>query len=165
MGHRALKLVLGINPHESILLGIKCPQIIQIPYFFTARWFQSPPSTSRKRRLPHWHRTPRLRSHSSAQRWQQQWKSCPTWRNLGIAQVVNGSSAHIESGSSAHIANESSAHRETGSCAHMSGHPRTLMLGTSHLGFDWGVEGDKSVIDAGNKGGIHGLKSSLDSAI
>ena len=25
--------------------------------------------------------------------------------------------------------------------------------------------GDKSVIDAGNKGGIHGLKSSLDSAI
>ena len=28
-----------------------------------------------------------------------------------------------------------------------------------------GVGGDKSVIDAGNKGGIHGLKSSLDSAI
>ena len=29
----------------------------------------------------------------------------------------------------------------------------------------WGVGGDKSVIDAGNKGGNHGLKSSLDSAI
>ena len=28
-----------------------------------------------------------------------------------------------------------------------------------------GVGGDKSVIDAGNKGGIHALKSSLDSAI
>ena len=28
-----------------------------------------------------------------------------------------------------------------------------------------GVGGNKSVIDAGNKGGIHGLKSSLDSAI
>ena len=28
-----------------------------------------------------------------------------------------------------------------------------------------GWSGDKSVIDAGNKGGIHGLKSSLDSAI
>ena len=28
-----------------------------------------------------------------------------------------------------------------------------------------GMGGDKSVIDAGNKVGIHGLKSSLDSAI
>ena len=28
-----------------------------------------------------------------------------------------------------------------------------------------GGGGDKSVINAGNKGGIHGLKSSLDSAI
>ena len=34
------------------------------------------------------------------------------------------------------------------------------MLGTSHLGLGWGGGGDKSVIDAGNKGGIHGLKSS-----
>ena len=82
------------------------------------------------------------------------------------AYLVDGSSAHIESGSSAHIANESSAHRETGSSAHIersSAHidagyqPFRLWLG--------GVGGDKSVIDAGNKGGIHGLKSSLDSAI
>ena len=35
-----------------------------------------------------------------------------------------------------------------------------------HLGFGWrGWGGDKSVIDAGNKGGMDGLKSSLDSAI
>ena len=80
--------------------------------------------------------------------------------------MVIGSSAHIESGSSAHIANESSAHRETGSSAHKersSAHidagyqPCRLWLG------GWG--GDKSIIDAGNKGGIHGFKTSLASAI
>ena len=54
----------------------------------------------------------------------------------------------------------------------VGGTKASLMLGTrvgsmglSHLGFGWGGWGDKSVIDAGNKGGIHGLKSSLDSAI
>ena len=41
-----------------------------------------------------------------------------------------------------------------------------LITWLSHLGFGWGVGGgDKSVSDAGNKGGIHGLKASLDSAI
>lgn len=64
-----------------------------LQYFFTATGgFFTPPSTSRKRRLPHWHRTPRLLSHSSAQRWQQQWKSWTSHgrRKLGIAQVMVG---------------------------------------------------------------------------
>ena len=80
--------------------------------------------------------------------------------------TVNASSAHIESESSAHIANESSAHRETASSAHKERSSAHIDAGNQPfrvwLG-GWG--GDKSVIDAGNKGGIHGLKSSLDSAI
>ena len=60
----------------------------------------------------------------------------------------------------------------------MGGTKASLMLGTRVGSMDlnhhlthpfriWlrGVGGDKSVINAGNKGGIHGLKSSLDSAI
>ena len=57
----------------------------------------------------------------------------------------------------------------------VGGTKASLMLGTRVGSMDlnhhltqpfrvW-LGGDKSVIDAGNKGGIHGLKSSLDSAI
>ena len=82
-----------------------------------------------------------------------------------MVQPVNGSSAHIESGSSAHIANKSSAHRETGSSAHKERSSAHIDAGYQPFRLWLGGGGDKSIIDAGNKGGIHGFKTSLASAI